>query len=120
MAAPKMKSSSRFGMNVKGMQNIAIIRSLTARERRKELVTVRIRLFTTKTTMMSRLPKTLSRNIREYSSIRTESISEIDEMTVISGQTAWVSYCVTVTKEICIPAQCPILKADLFKSINAG
>lgn len=78
MAAPKMKSFRRVGMNVKGMQNTAIIRSLTASERRKEFVTVLIRLFTTKTTMISRLPKTLSRKMREYSSILTESISRKD------------------------------------------
>lgn len=51
-------------MRVKGMQKTAIMRSLTASESKKELVTVRIRLFTMSTTMMSRFPKTLTRKMR--------------------------------------------------------
>lgn len=65
MEAPKMKSSKMLGMRVKGMQKMAIIRSLTASDSRKELVTVRMRLFSIRTTMISRLPKTLSRKMSE-------------------------------------------------------
>lgn len=63
MAAPKMKSSRMFGMRVNGMQKMAIMRSLTASDSRKELVTVRIRLFMIRTMIISRLPKTLSRKM---------------------------------------------------------
>ena len=65
MEPPKMKSSRMLGMRVKGMQKMAIMRSLTASDSRKELVTVRMRLFSIRTTMISRLPKTLSRKMRE-------------------------------------------------------
>ena len=60
-----MKSSRRLGMRVKGMQKMAIIRSLTARDSRKELVTVLMRLLTARTTIMSRLPNTLRRKMTE-------------------------------------------------------
>lgn len=65
MAAPKMKFFSMLGMRVKGMQNTAIIRSLTASDSRKVLVTVRMRLLTVSTTMMSRFPITLTRKMSE-------------------------------------------------------
>lgn len=65
MVAPKMKSSSMLGISVKGIQKMAIIRSLTASDSRKELVTVRMRLFSIRTTMIRRLPKTLSRKMSE-------------------------------------------------------
>ena len=60
-----MKSSRMLGISVKGIQKMAIIRSLTASDSRKELVTVRMRLFSIRTTMISRLPKTLSRKMSE-------------------------------------------------------
>ena len=59
MAAPKMKSSMMLGMSVKGIQKSAIIRSLSASDSRKQFVTVRMRLFIAKTTMIRRLPATL-------------------------------------------------------------
>lgn len=63
MAAPKMKSWSKLGMRVKGMQKTANMRSLTASESKKQLVTVRMRLLSVNTAMMSRFPKTLRRKI---------------------------------------------------------
>lgn len=75
MAAPKMKSSRMLGMSVNGIQKTAIIRSLMAKDKRNELVTVRIRLFSASTTMMRRFPKTLSRKMSVYSRIRNVSIS---------------------------------------------
>lgn len=71
MAAPKMKSLRMLGMRVKGMQNTAIIRSLTASDSRKVLVTVRMRLLTVSTTMMRRFPITLRKKMSEYSRIRS-------------------------------------------------
>lgn len=65
MAAPKMKSLRMLGMSVKGMQKTAIIRSLMASDSRKVLVTVRMRLLTVSTTMISRLPNTLRKKMSE-------------------------------------------------------
>lgn len=65
IAAPKMKSLRMLGMRVKGMQKTAIIRSLTASDSKKVLVTVRMRLLTVSTTMISRLPNTLRKKMSE-------------------------------------------------------
>ena len=70
-ALPKMKSLSRLGMRLNGMQKRQSMRSLTARERRKMLVTVLILLFLISTVMTSVFPSTLSRNIKEYKRICT-------------------------------------------------
>lgn len=70
-ALPKMKSLSRLGMRLNGMQKRQSMRSLTARERRKMLVTVLILLFLISTVMTSVFPSTLSRNIKEYNRICT-------------------------------------------------
>ena len=70
-ALPKMKSLSRLGMRLNGMQKRQSIRSLTARESRKMLVTVLILLFRISTVMTSVFPRTLSRNIKEYKRICT-------------------------------------------------
>lgn len=64
-ALPKMKSFSRLGMRVKGMQKRQSIRSLTARDSRKVLVTVLIRLFLTSTVITRVFPSMLSRNIKQ-------------------------------------------------------
>ncbi|KAG7241612.1 hypothetical protein INR49_025532 [Caranx melampygus] len=60
----QMKSLMRLGMRVKGMQTRDTIRSLTARDNRKRLVTVLIRRFLTRTAMMRLLPRTLRRKMR--------------------------------------------------------
>lgn len=60
-----MKSWRIFGMRVKGMQKTTIIRSLMARDNRKVLVTVRMRLLTVSTTMISRFPNTLRKKMSE-------------------------------------------------------
>lgn len=64
IAAPKMKSWSRLGMRLKGIQKTANMRSLTASESKKQLVTVRMRLLSINTAMMSRFPNTLRRKMR--------------------------------------------------------
>ena len=65
MASPKMKSSRMLGIREKGMQNSAIIRSLRARDSRKEFVTVRMRLLTVRTMMRRRVPSTRRRKMTE-------------------------------------------------------
>lgn len=72
-ALPKMKSLSRLGMRLNGMQKRQSMRSLTARESRKMLVTVLILLFRISTVMTRVFPSTLSRNIKEYRRICTAS-----------------------------------------------
>lgn len=57
-------------MRVNGMQKRQSIRSLTASDSRKVLVTVLIRLFLISTVITRMFPKTLSRNIKQYSRIR--------------------------------------------------
>lgn len=57
-------------MRVNGMQKRQSIRSLTASDSRNVLVTVLIRLFLISTVITSMFPKTLSRNIKQYSRIR--------------------------------------------------
>lgn len=69
-ALPKIKSFSRLGMRVNGMQKRQSIRSLTASDSRNVLVTVLIRLFRISTVITRMFPKTLSRNIKQYSRIR--------------------------------------------------
>lgn len=70
-ASPKMKVPMRLGMSVKGMQQTASIRSLSARESRKELVTVRRRRFRSSTATTRAFPQTLSTKISVYSRTRT-------------------------------------------------
>lgn len=70
-ASPKTKVPMRLGMSVKGMQQIASIRSLSARESRKELVTVRRRRFRSSTATTRAFPQTLSTKISVYSRTRT-------------------------------------------------
>lgn len=67
---PKIKSFSRLGIRVNGMQKRQSIRSLTAKDSRNVLVTVLICLFLISTVMTRMFPKTLSRNIKQYSRIR--------------------------------------------------
>jgi len=71
MPLPKMKSFMRLGMSVKGMQKTHSIRSLTARDSRNRLVTVRMRRFRTRTVMMRLFPMKLRRKINTYSTILT-------------------------------------------------
>lgn len=70
-ASPKTKVPMRLGTRVKGMQQSASIRSLSARESRKELVTVRRRRFRSSTATTSAFPQTLSTKISAYSRTRT-------------------------------------------------
>lgn len=70
-AFPKMKSLSRLGMRLNGIQKRQSMRSLMARDSRKMLVTVLILLFRISTVMTSVFPSTLSRNIKEYKRICT-------------------------------------------------
>lgn len=62
-ASPKTKVPMRLGTRVKGMQHSASSRSLSARDSRKELVTVRRRRFSASTATTSALPPTLSPKI---------------------------------------------------------
>lgn len=70
-ALPKMKSLSRLGMRLNGIQKRQSMRSLMARDSRKMLVTVLILLFRISTVMTSVFPSMLSRNIKEYKRICT-------------------------------------------------
>lgn len=70
-ASPKTKVPMRLGTRVKGMQQTASIRSLSARESRKELVTVRRRRFRSSTATTRAFPQTLSTKISVYSRMRT-------------------------------------------------
>lgn len=58
-------------MRVKGMQQSASIRSLSARDSRKELVTVRRRRLRSSTATTRAFPQTLSTKISAYSRTRT-------------------------------------------------
>lgn len=84
-ALPKMKSLSRLGMRLNGMQKRQSMRSLTARDSRKMLVTVRILLFRISTVITSVFPSTLRRNMKEYRRICTADCHSVLKREELEG-----------------------------------
>lgn len=82
-------------MRVKGMQQSASIRSLSARDSRKELVTVRRRRFRSSTATTRAFPQTLSTKISAYSRTRTVRSSS-------AGARSQAAQC--ARERLCVPA----------------